>query len=228
MTFRHRPTVGRAGFCQATKFAHKHGSGTRKPKVGGSGVPYRNNTAGELLIEVELVLKARQGDNTAWAELVGLHQQAVFRLAYLHLADPAEAEDAAQECFIHAYRSLERFDTSRPLRPWLLRIVSNLAINRKRSIGRYWAAVQRTARQQPMTQAGPEAADEAKADEQLLWKAIKTLPAKMQAVLYLRFFLELPVEEVAQALNEAEGTVKSQTHRALEKLREKILENAHP
>jgi len=46
------------------------------------------------LTEAELVLQARRGDDAAWAELIRLHQEAVFRLAYLHLADPAEAEDA--------------------------------------------------------------------------------------------------------------------------------------
>ena len=76
---------------------------------------------------------ARQGDETAWVELVRLHQEAVFRLAYLFLGDPDEAEDAAQETFIRAYRALGRFDTSRPLRPWLLQIVANLTRNRRRS-----------------------------------------------------------------------------------------------
>ena len=71
------------------------------------------------------------------------HQQAVFRLAYLLLGDADEAEDVAQETFIRAYRALERFDASRPLRPWLLRIASNLASNQRRSIGRYFGALQR-------------------------------------------------------------------------------------
>ena len=176
------------------------------------------------MTEAELVLQARRGDDAAWAELIRLHQEAVFRLAYLHLADPAEAEDAAQECFIRAYRSLGRFDTNRPLRPWLLRIVSNLALNRRRSLGRYWAALQRAAQQEPFVEAGPESLDAANAETQQLWKAVKMLPTKTQTILYLRYFLELSLEETAQALNLPEGTVKSQTHRALEKLRQVIKE----
>lgn len=180
----------------------------------------------EILTEVELIQQSRRGDNAAWAELMRMHQDAVFRLAYLHLADPAEAEDAAQDCFIRAFRSLARFDLSKPLRPWLLRIVTNLALNRKRSLGRYWAALNRAAREEPAIDAGPELVQEEKAESRKLWSMVKMLPVKMQSILYLRYFLDLPVEETALALNLPEGTVKSQTYRALEKLRQIISEKA--
>lgn len=168
--------------------------------------------------EKELIQRARHGDNAAWADLVRLHQQAVFRLAYLHLGDAAEAEDAAQDCFIRAFRGLRSFDDERPLRPWLLRIVSNMARNRRRSAGRYWAALQRAVRDEPITADGPTRGTETKQQSEELWKAVQKLPSKMQSVLYLRYFLELSVDETAQALEIAEGTVKSQTHRALDRL----------
>jgi RNA polymerase sigma factor (sigma-70 family) len=170
------------------------------------------------LQEKELIQLARRGDNPAWAELVRLHQQAVFRLAYLHLGDAAEAEDAAQDCLIRAFRSLRSFDEDRPLRPWLLRIVSNLALNRRRSAARYLAALQRAVRDEPITTDSPVGGTETKQHSEELWKAMQKLPGKMQNVLYLRYFLELTIEETAQALEIAEGTVKSQTHRALERL----------
>jgi RNA polymerase sigma factor (sigma-70 family) len=170
------------------------------------------------LQEKELIQLARRGDNAAWAELVGLHQQAVFRLAYLHLGDASEAEDAAQDCLIRAFRSLGGFEDDRPLRPWLLRIVSNLALNRRRSAGRYWTALQRAARDEPISADGPARGTETKQEFEELWKAVQKLPGNMQNVLYLRYFLDLSVDEAAQALEIAEGTVKSQTHRALEKL----------
>ena len=176
------------------------------------------------MTEAELILQARGGDDAAWAELVRLHQGAVFRLAYLHLGDSAEAEDAAQECFIRAYRSLGRFDTSRPLRPWLLRIVTNLAINRRRSAGRYWAALQRSAQRETTVVGEPQTYDEKIAESRQLWQAVKVLPVKMRTILYLRYFLELSLDETAQTLKLPEGTVKSQTHRALEKLRQVIRE----
>ena len=178
----------------------------------------------DALTEVELIQQSRRGDDAAWAELMRMHQDAVFRLAYLHLADPAEAEDAAQDCFIRAFRSLARFDASKPLRPWLLRIVTNLALNRKRSLGRYWAALNRAAQEQPAVDASPEIVQEGKAESRKLWTTVKMLPVKMQTILYLRYFLDLPVDETALALDLPEGTVKSQTYRALKKLRQIISE----
>jgi RNA polymerase sigma-70 factor (ECF subfamily) len=108
------------------------------------------------------------------------------------------------------------------LRPWLLRIVSNLARNRRRSAGRYWAALQKAVREQPHTAEGPQRGSERAQEAQALWTAVRRLPQNMQNVLYLRYFMQLSVEETAQALEMAEGTVKSQTHRALEKLQDLI------
>ncbi len=174
------------------------------------------------MTETDLIRRAQLGHQEAWTELVRLHQTGVFRLAYLHLGDAAEAEDVAQECFVRAYRNLRRFDVERPLRPWLFRITSNLASNRRRSAGRYWAALQRAAREQPLAQAGPERTTTAADDADELWAAVRRLPQKMQTVLYMRYFLELSVEETAAALEVPVGTVKSQTHRALASLQEVI------
>lgn len=93
--------------------------------------------------EIELIKRARQHDMDAWERPVRAHQQVVFRLSYLLLGDAQEAEDNTQEAFIRAYRAMERFDSSRPLHPWLLRIAANLARNRMRSSGRYLAVIRR-------------------------------------------------------------------------------------
>src|SRR3972149_5650157 len=148
---------------------------------------------------------------------------AVFRLAYLLLGDADDAEDVAQEAFIRAYRALERFDASRPLRPWLLRIASNLASNQRRSIGRYFGALQRLGVYDP--EGGPPPADALGApgptpeDAHSLWQAVRRLSAADQEIIYLRYFLDLSEAEAATALEVPPGTVKSRTHRALGRLR---------
>ena len=147
------------------------------------------------------------------------HQEAVFRLAYLLLGDPADAEDAAQETFIRAYRALDRFDGARPLRPWLMQIAANLARNRLRSVGRYVAALRRALATEPEPVIHAAADQASREDADLLWQAIRRLDASDQEIVYLRFFLDLPIEETAQALGIAEGTVKSRLHRALGRLR---------
>jgi hypothetical protein len=75
--------------------------------------------------EAELVSRARRGDAAAFGTLVDTFAEIAFRTAYLVTADAAEAEDAAQEAFVKAYRALDRFREGSPFRPWLLRIVGN-------------------------------------------------------------------------------------------------------
>ncbi|MBV9786854.1 MAG: hypothetical protein JOZ51_01680, partial [Chloroflexi bacterium] len=79
-----------------------------------------NFSRGVLVDQSDLIVRAQQGDGTAWEHLVRQHQDAVFRLAYLLLGDADDADDVAQETFIRAFGALDRFDPSRPLRPWLL------------------------------------------------------------------------------------------------------------
>ncbi|WKZ47653.1 MAG: RNA polymerase sigma factor [Anaerolineales bacterium] len=168
--------------------------------------------------EPTLIRRAANGDAAAWEPLVQAHQQAVFRLAYLLLGDADDAEDIAQETFLRAWNHLKRFDATRPLRPWLLSIASNLSRNRRRSAGRYLAALTRAFREQPKETPLDEAsAQNTEANE--LWRAVQRLEMSDQQIIYLRYFLELSVVETAETLQVAEGTVKSRLSRALEKLR---------
>ena len=168
--------------------------------------------------EPTLIRLATNGDATAWEPLVLAHQQAVFRLAYLLLGDPDEAEDVAQETFLRAWRALKGFDSTRPLRPWLLSIAANLSRNRYRSAGRYIAALTRAFRNEPAALNIEETSTQ-NMDANQLWKAVQNLNISDQQIVYLRFFLELSVTETAEVLQVAEGTVKSRLSRALEKLR---------
>jgi RNA polymerase sigma-70 factor, ECF subfamily len=171
--------------------------------------------------EADLVHRARQGDASAWDTLVEQHQEALFRLAYLIVSDPDDAADIAQEAFIRAYRSLHRFDPERALRPWLLSIAGNLARNHRRSIGRYFAALQRLARGEVALhgEANIEELSAQQREAQSLWKAVRRLSEADQQVIYLRHFLDCSVEETAAVLDIAPGTVKSRLHRALARLR---------
>jgi RNA polymerase sigma-70 factor (ECF subfamily) len=168
--------------------------------------------------ESTLIRLAANGDAAAWEPLVLAHQQAVFRLSYLLLGDSDDAEDVAQETFLRAWKHLPRFDAARPLRPWLLSIASNLASNRRRSAGRYFAALTRAFRSEPPAPSlEDKTAQHTEANE--LWKAVQTLNLPDQQIVYLRYFLDLSVAETAETLQIAEGTVKSRLNRALEKLR---------
>jgi RNA polymerase sigma-70 factor (ECF subfamily) len=171
------------------------------------------------VLQPELIQSARRGNETAWETLVLEHQQAILRLAYLMLGDASDAEDIAQEAFVRAFRALDTFDETRPVRPWLLSIAANLARNRRRSIGRYLQVLTRVVRgePEPVTTIGERSAQQWEADT--LWQAVRRLPAPDQEIIYLRFFLDLSEEESASTLAIAQGTVKSRLHRALGRLR---------
>ena len=168
--------------------------------------------------EPALIRHAANGDASAWEPLVQTYQQAVFRLAYLLLGDPDDAEDIAQETFLRAWNHLKRFDPTRPLKPWLLSITANLSRNRRRSAGRYLAALTRAFRDEPAP-ASVEEKSTQYMEANDLRKAVQNLNEPDQQVVYLRYFMDLSVAETAEVLQVAEGTVKSRLSRALEKLR---------
>ncbi len=166
--------------------------------------------------EQTLIIEARAGDETAWEGLVRAHQEPIFRLAYLLLGDADEAADVAQETFIRAHRALAGFDAARPLRPWLLRIAANLARNRRRSLRRSLAALQRAFALAPVAATLDESAGW---EGHTLWEAVRRLGHADQEVIYLRYFLDMGEADAARALGVPQGTVKSRTSRALARLR---------
>jgi RNA polymerase sigma-70 factor (ECF subfamily) len=172
-----------------------------------------------MMDESRLIQRTAQGEPAAWEPIMLAHQEPVFRFAYLLLGDPDEAEDITQETFLRAYYHLGHFDITRPLRPWLLSITANLSRNRRRSASRYLNAISRAFHIETRTSPNIEERSELEQDSRQLWKAVRRLSTDDQQVIYLRFFLDLTVAEVAQALDVAEGTVKSRLNRALERLR---------
>jgi RNA polymerase sigma-70 factor (ECF subfamily) len=150
--------------------------------------------------------------------LVRQHQEPAFRLAYLILGDRADAEDVTQEAFVRAYLKLDTFDEARPFRPWLLSIAANLARNRRRSIGRYWAALRRYWQNEPPAETNKPDWD-GRLEARQLWQAVQRLRPKAQEIVYLRYFLDLSEAETAVTLDIAPGTAKSRLHRALKQLR---------
>jgi RNA polymerase sigma factor (sigma-70 family) len=176
------------------------------------------------LTEERLVERARRGDAGAFEELVMANQGIAFRTAYLIARNPADAEEAAQDGFVKAYRALGRFRTGSPFRPWLLAIVANEARNRRRSAGRRDALALRASEEDRPGDAAPspEAALLAGEGRERLLAAVESLRESDRDVIACRYLLELSEEETAAALDLPRGTVKSRTHRALERLREAL------
>jgi RNA polymerase sigma factor (sigma-70 family) len=172
--------------------------------------------------ERELVLRAQRGDTRAFETLVEPHLQIAFRLAFLITRDAGDAEDAAQEALLKAWRALARFRTSEPFRPWLLRIVANEARNRSRSAGRRGQVALRVQALQVSGDATPSPEELAVAadERRRLLAELERLPEQARLVLACRFLLDLSETETAAALGVRPGTVKSRTALARERLRE--------
>jgi RNA polymerase sigma-70 factor (ECF subfamily) len=165
--------------------------------------------------EAELVSRARRGDGAAFGALVDAFSEVAFRTAYLVTGDAAEAEDAAQEAFVKAYRALDRFREGEPFRPWLLRIVGNTARNRRRAAGRRAGLLLRAEAEAPKSTApSPEAAVLGGERRRALLDAINGLPPDDRLVIGARYFLDLPEVEIAALAGVAPGTVKSRLFRA--------------
>ena len=159
--------------------------------------------------------RARRGDEAAYGDLVTTHQEMAFRVAYLVLGDAAEAEDAAQEGFVKAYRALDRFREGAPFRPWLLRIVTNAARNRRRAAGRR-LGLQLRAEAARSDATAPSAEESVLRGERrrILLAAINALPPDDRLVIGARYFLDLSEAEIAELAGVARGTVKSRLSRA--------------
>ena len=150
------------------------------------------------------------------------YQGIAFRTAYVIARNAADAEEAAQDGFVKAWRALGRFREGAPFRPWLLRIVANEASNRRRSAGRRAGLALRAATQEPSGDAAPSPESALLSSEQraALLAAVEELPEEQRSVVALRYFVGLTEVEVAETLGIPQGTVKSRNARALERLRE--------
>ena len=166
-------------------------------------------------------MRAQRGDVDAYEELVQTHQHIAFRTAYVLAGNAADAEEAAQDGFVKAYRALGRFRRGAPFRPWLLQIVANEARNRRRSAGRREKLALRSAAESRPGDAAPspEAVLLGAERRHALLRAVNELRDEERLVIALRFFLELSEAETAAALAVPVGTVKSRLSRALERLR---------
>ena len=153
-----------------------------------------------------------------------MYQDIAFRTAFLFTRSAAEAEDAAQDAFVKAWAALPRFRAGASFKPWLLRIVANEARNRRRSAGRRAELVLRAAAAQPPGDAAPSpegAALERELRRELL-ERVNAMDERDREIIACRYFLQLSERETAEVLAVPEGTVKSRTARALNRLQVEV------
>ncbi|MBY8829699.1 RNA polymerase sigma factor [Hephaestia mangrovi] len=181
-------------------------------------------TALDQFDDRRLAVLARDGDEAAFAEIMRRHRAAIYRLVAICSGDVEEALDLTQDSFVAAYRNLARYDSARPLRPWLSAIALNRCRDwrrrrRVRALLAWGDAVATTVpddRPDPETVAGDRAALDA------LRREIAQLPAKLRDVLMLRTIEGLSQAETAEALGITVKAVETRLSRARARLAEKF------
>jgi RNA polymerase sigma factor (sigma-70 family) len=161
----------------------------------------------------DLVTRAKGGDRHAFDDLVGPLVNQAFRLAYGMVHEREAAEDAVQEAAERAWRRLGNLKPGTEMRPWFLGIVANQC--REITRGRWWSVLRFASSPEPAAD-GFEDAVVRGAD---LRAALRKLPIEQREVLVLRYYLDLPLDEVASVTGVPVGTVKSRINRGLAAMR---------
>lgn len=165
--------------------------------------------------DLELVREARAGDGSAFGELVRRHQARVLGLCAAMLRDPGRAEDAAQDVFLKAYRSLGAFRGESSFATWLHRIAANRCLDLLRAESRREALPLEAAEARPAPSPDSEGRD-------LLERALAALPPDYRLILVLREVQGLSYEEAAEAMECSLDSVKARLRRAREALEERL------
>jgi RNA polymerase sigma factor (sigma-70 family) len=172
---------------------------------------------GGAIDEAALVAQALAGDREALGALVMRYAASVRRVTRAILGDAAEAEDAAQDAFLLALLKLDQFDRTRSFGPWLMRVVTNAAIDRGRR-----RRIRRTRPLEDDVAAATPSADvevERRALGERLEAALAQLPERYRTAIVLFDVEGYSHGEIAEMLGVARGTVRSAVFHARRRLR---------
>lgn len=174
-----------------------------------------------------LVVGAQRGEREAREELARRYRRPAFLFAYQLLGNREDALDVAQDAMLKFFTTLERFESHRPVQPWLFRIVRNRAFDlaRRKRIRRADSIDDPTHQNEPATR--PEVSPERQAVRRQLqervWQAVQRLPSKQREILVLRDYQDLSYAQIAEVLSIPKGTVMSRLHGARKALRSAVL-----
>lgn len=181
--------------------------------------------------EAELVARARGGDAAAFGELVDRHRRAVYRAARAVLRSHADAEDAAQDAFVAAFRHLDRFRGGSTFRTWLLTIAWRQALNRRRGAAGVWHRLLGRGvaddREDPLADiaADGRTPEQAAVDRQLrrdVRAAIDRLKPPLRDALLLAQSGEYSYEEIGAMVGAPVGTIKWRVSEARRSVRQQL------
>jgi RNA polymerase sigma-70 factor (ECF subfamily) len=163
--------------------------------------------------------RALRGDSEAFATLVETYQKPVYNLCYRMLGNPGDAEDAAQETFLRAYKNLRRYDHSRPFPTWLLSIAAHYCIDQIRKARMVVVSMDEMPELDlPDHAPGPESTTSRREEQQKIRALLSALNPVDRAAVIMYYWYDFSYQEIAEALSLSESAVKSRLHRARHEL----------
>jgi RNA polymerase sigma-70 factor (ECF subfamily) len=166
-------------------------------------------------IESEKMILAQKGDVNAFTDIVNAHQNAVYNLCYRMLGDPYEAEDAAQETFIRAYKAMKSYDKKRSFTTWLLSIAAHYCIDQLRKKRLKVTSIEDTPYLDiPDPGPNPEVSLTKSEQQKRIKALLNVLSETDRAIVIMFYWYEFSYGEIAEALNLTTSAVKSRIHRA--------------
>jgi RNA polymerase sigma-70 factor (ECF subfamily) len=194
-------------------------------------VPIRVSQFNEAPADQELIARTLGGDGAAYGQLVDRFQRKIFRVAYAIVRDEAEADTITQDTFIQAYTHLARFQGRSEFETWLTRIAINRSrdsLRRRKFISLFTGSDDdddRTMLFEPVDERpDPEREIMARQLRVAIERAERTLSAQQKVIFRLRHYEERPLEEIAELLGLAAGTVRAHLFRAVHKIRKELAE----
>ncbi len=170
--------------------------------------------------EIALVQSAQEGDKEAFRKLFEDNKNRIFSLAYHYLKNAEDAEDALQETFIKAYRSLDKFNVQNATNfsAWLYRIGINCCLDSLRKSKKRKEKSSGVPNIEDIFSADcatdPESTQRLEEIRKKLASLLNKLSPKQRMVFILRHYQQLTIREIAEDLNYSEGTVKKMLFRA--------------
>jgi RNA polymerase sigma-70 factor (ECF subfamily) len=168
----------------------------------------------------EVIERVKKGEKDLFEVLVRRYEARLYALAWRMLHNRADAEDAVQESFVKAYRSLKRFRGEARFSTWLYRIALNHILNKLRKGSRLRRADLDLDRME--SRLSPTQASRQGELQVAVARAVDELPPRQRAIFHMRYEEERPHAEIAEILGISEGAVKANYHHAVLKLRESL------
>ena len=165
--------------------------------------------------EADWLFQAQNGDSQAFSSLLEKYQKPVYNLCYRMLGNAEDAEDAAQETFLRAFKSLKRYDNSRPFSTWVLSIAAHYCIDQIRRQRQVTISIEDlVVPDVPDPAPGLETVLGKKAEQRRVRALLDKLEATDRAAVIMYYWYDFSYEEICQALSLSLSAVKSRLHRA--------------